>query len=59
MTRAERERRLDAGRCTAKRCRATVKPGDGQQYLNEDGTVDRLCGRCATRRERELCGEAK
>jgi ribosomal protein L24E len=54
MTTKERERRLEQGRCTAKRCRQLVENGDGQQYVNEDGTVDRLCRRCAKRREQEL-----
>lgn len=36
--------------CDGKYCRRTVDLGQGQQFVERNGKVTRLCGRCAKRR---------
>ena len=49
-SRAERERLFSEGRCMGPRCRQEVKNGDGSQFLEQDGTLSRLCPRCSSQR---------
>lgn len=47
---SDRERLFHEGRCMGPRCRQEVRNGQGSQFMEEDGTVSRLCPRCASER---------
>lgn len=49
-SRSDRERLFHEGRCMAPRCRQEVRNGQGSQFMEDDGTVSRLCPRCTSER---------